>query len=158
VTFYRLELLDLLAPDRLALAITCSAGAYVRSLAHDLGIALGTLGTLAVLRREAAGGFSLAAAHTLDAIEGAAAAGSLAELLQPPGANLPLPQVTLPPELRQRLAHGQRVLLPRDLCSVPEVGALVQVRDEDGALTGIMRCLQLDSPTAALWKAEKWLS
>ena len=55
VTFYALDVLAFTPPDRLRLHVECSAGAYVRSLAHDLGLALDTFGCLAALRRTAIG-------------------------------------------------------------------------------------------------------
>lgn len=44
--------------------ISCSKGTYIRSLAHDLGLALGTCGTLASLRRTQIGDFNVANALT----------------------------------------------------------------------------------------------
>jgi tRNA pseudouridine55 synthase len=52
-----------------AFLIACSAGTYVRSVARDLGEALGVGGTLASLRRVANGVFTVAEAVTLDALE-----------------------------------------------------------------------------------------
>ena len=51
--------IDLLSvdPPRLSLDVRCSSGTYVRSLARDLGRALGTVGHLAGLRRIASGSF-----------------------------------------------------------------------------------------------------
>ena len=46
--------------------VHCSSGTYVRSLARDLGAALGVGGHLTALRRTAVGPFPLAAARTLD--------------------------------------------------------------------------------------------
>ncbi len=46
----------------LSLRITCGKGTYIRSLARDLGVALGTGGHLAALRRTAVGRFTLAMA------------------------------------------------------------------------------------------------
>ncbi|MEO8107841.1 MAG: tRNA pseudouridine(55) synthase TruB [Actinomycetes bacterium] len=50
-------------------AVTCSTGTYIRSLARDLGLALGVGGHLSALRRSRVGGFSLAAARTLEQLE-----------------------------------------------------------------------------------------
>ena len=165
VTFHSINLIDYLPPDRLRLAIHCSAGAYIRSLAHDLGHSLGTAATLDVLRREAAGQFSLADAVTLEQIEDAAERGALAGLLRKPGDGLPLPQVELPAEVRRRLAQGQRVPLTRTICPVACSASqpFAQVRDEMDNLAGIMRCVQppadpTNPTSAAVWKAEKWLS
>ena len=165
VTFHSIDLIGYLPPDRLRLAIHCSAGAYIRSLAHDLGHSLGTAATLEVLRREAAGQFGLADAVTLEQIEDAAGRGALAGLLRKPGDGLPLPQVELPAEVRRRLAQGQRVPLTPTICPVACSASqpFAQVRDEMGNLAGIMRCVQppadpTNPASAAVWKAEKWLS
>src|SRR5690606_1068833 len=48
------------------IALTCSAGTYVRAVARDLGEALGVGGHLTALRRTFVGGFTLAEALTLD--------------------------------------------------------------------------------------------
>ena len=52
--------------------VACSKGTYVRSLAHDLGAALGVGGHLVALRREAIGPFSVGEAFALDALVEAA--------------------------------------------------------------------------------------
>ena len=48
--------------------VECSKGTYVRSLAHDLGQALGVGGHLTALRREAIGPFQAVEAFALDAL------------------------------------------------------------------------------------------
>lgn len=58
------------ATGQLELAIDCSAGTYIRSLARDLGAALGCGGALASLRRTAALGFRLDQACGLEALQG----------------------------------------------------------------------------------------
>jgi tRNA pseudouridine55 synthase len=67
----RVHALEVLAAagDELRLRLTCSAGFYVRSLAHDLGVALGCGAHLAALRRTCSGEFELAAAVSLEAVE-----------------------------------------------------------------------------------------
>jgi tRNA pseudouridine55 synthase len=55
------------AGKQLAFTIICSKGTYIRSLAHDLGQALGSGAYLSALRREAIGHFSLEQAWQLDA-------------------------------------------------------------------------------------------
>ena len=47
---------------------TCSKGTYIRSLAHDLGLALGTHAHLVALRRESIGAHQVATAWPLDAL------------------------------------------------------------------------------------------
>ena len=48
--------------------VHCSSGTYVRAIARDLGAALGVGGHLTALRRTAVGPFTLADAHTLEAL------------------------------------------------------------------------------------------
>jgi tRNA pseudouridine55 synthase len=55
--------------DLVTLTIACSSGFYVRSLAHDLGEALGTGAHLEALRRTRSGGFTLSTAMPLDEAE-----------------------------------------------------------------------------------------
>ena len=73
VLIQRLELLDW-QPElgRLELEVDCSAGTYIRSLARDLGDALGCGGCLASLRRTQALGFTLAQSVSLEALDPAA--------------------------------------------------------------------------------------
>jgi tRNA U55 pseudouridine synthase TruB len=51
-----------------AFLVTCSAGTYVRTIAHDVGQALGVGGSLVGLRRLANGPFTSDEAHDLDTI------------------------------------------------------------------------------------------
>ncbi len=69
----------------LQLDVTCSAGTYVRSLAHDLGQQLGCGAILSQLRRTRVGAFSIAEARTLDQLAALSATGTLAEALVPAG-------------------------------------------------------------------------
>jgi len=82
VTIHRLDLIAW-EPPRLTLDLTCSKGTYVRSLAHDLGAALGTGAHLSALRRLASGRFAIEDAVELDAAREAIGAGRGAALLQP---------------------------------------------------------------------------
>jgi tRNA pseudouridine55 synthase len=77
IVVHALELVDFAAGERpeATVVVTCSGGTYVRSLAADLGRALGTLAHLAALRRTAVGRFTERDAHTLPALEALAAAG-----------------------------------------------------------------------------------
>lgn len=55
----------------LDVVVDCSSGTYIRSLARDLGAALGVGGHLTALRRTRVGPFALRDAVTIDALEGA---------------------------------------------------------------------------------------
>jgi tRNA pseudouridine55 synthase len=71
VIVHSIELRDYQAPDA-TIDVRCSAGTYIRSIAHDLGAVLGTGGHLIDLRRTAAGPFSIDQAVSLDVFEAAA--------------------------------------------------------------------------------------
>lgn len=64
----RIDSLELVActADSAMLDVRCSKGTYVRSLARDLALALGTVGHVSLLRRTGAGPFRLEQAHSLD--------------------------------------------------------------------------------------------
>ena len=65
------------------LAVTCSAGTYIRTLMNDIGEALGCGACMGALRRDAVGGSSLEEAHTIGEIEELAAADRLSEIITP---------------------------------------------------------------------------
>lgn len=158
VTIHEIQLIDFRPPDQIALRVTCSAGTYIRSLAHDLGLVLQTHAHLSALRREAAGPFTLDEAHPLAAIEAAGQAETLTKLLLPLGYGLPLPELKLDEEATRRLGHGQVVVLPNPLPQSPP--ALAKGVTADGVLVGILDALQ-PAPSGNgeyLWKAEKWFA
>jgi tRNA pseudouridine55 synthase len=76
VTITELDVLKL-AAGRIWLRITCSAGTYIRSLAHDLGQRLGCGAVLAQLRRTHVGRFDVDDAYTLDELATLAREGRL---------------------------------------------------------------------------------
>ena len=66
-TVYSFDVLDRRGDD-LDIRVECSKGTYIRSLAHDLGQALGVGGHLTALRRDAIGPFQVDEAFSLDTI------------------------------------------------------------------------------------------
>lgn len=157
ITIHQLDLIAFTPPDQIILRIRCSAGAYIRSLAHDLGQALQTHAHLSCLRREAAGLFTLADAHPLATIEAAAQTESLENLLLPLGDGLPLPELLLDTESVRRLGHGQLVALSLPFIDTPPT--LVKGVTSDGILVGILQGQQQAGGNHTyLWKAEKWFA
>lgn len=69
VTVYRFDVIGEVQPGVLKVEVDCSSGTYVRSLADDLGSALGGHAHLRSLRRTAVGPFTEEEAVGLDAIE-----------------------------------------------------------------------------------------
>ena len=98
-----------LANDALSIRLTCSAGFYVRSLAHDIGLRLGCGAHLQALRRERSGEFSIDEAIPLGAIEEAGSAA--ATHIRPLATLLPdLPRVVVTERGARRAAHGNLLL------------------------------------------------
>jgi tRNA pseudouridine55 synthase len=116
VRIHALTLLDVAAPvDGVVLArvaVRCGKGTYVRTLAADLGRALGVPAHLAALRRTEAGPFRIADALPLDAAERLAAADRPAlarRLVALADALSPMPAVRLDAAGARDLAHGRAV-------------------------------------------------
>lgn len=130
--------IDLLRVDgaHAQLRVHCSAGFYVRSLAHDLGERLGTGGHLSALRRTRSGQADIARAVPLEDLERDVSLA--ARVAVPLGEMLPeLPSLVLTPEGAKRAIHGQD-LGPRDaLRSSGESAPLVRLLDAGGDLLAI---------------------
>lgn len=70
-------------PPEVELEIECGRGLYVRSLAYDMGVALGCGASLGGLTRLSSGPFSMSSASTMEEIERACGDGSWESLLFP---------------------------------------------------------------------------
>ena len=102
-----------LAGDTASFRARVASGTYMRSVAHDLGRALGCGAHLSRLCRTQVQEFSLDDAHTLDAVAAAAASGAAGELFVHLRRILPaMPSVTAPDEAETRIRTGQAVNLP----------------------------------------------
>ena len=139
VTAHALTLAGWDAATRVAtVQLDTAAGYYVRSLARDLGAALGVPAHLSGLRRTASGPFTLAASISLGAVvEGGAdaiAAGRipLAALL------VDLPAVTLDEEQVAHVRHGRPVRLRADQARTAD-GQRVRLLAPHGALVALAR-------------------
>jgi tRNA pseudouridine55 synthase len=91
--------------------VTVSKGTYIRSLARDIALALGTFGHVTMLRRVRAGPFDLAQAISLDKLEGIAKGARLENVILPLEAGLvDIPALDLNPEQARAVRQG-RVLM-----------------------------------------------
>ncbi|MBV8632784.1 MAG: tRNA pseudouridine(55) synthase TruB [Silvibacterium sp.] len=98
-----------------------SSGGYVRSIAHELGSAVGTGAHLATLRRIGSGPFSIDRAIPLTEAESLARENRLQERMPHPRTLLPeLPSVTADDQALARLRNGMQVNLP-DFTQAPLV-------------------------------------
>jgi tRNA pseudouridine55 synthase len=117
VVIHRLELIDIPDADHAVLAAECGKGTYVRSLARDLGRALGAFGHVSALRRSRVGPFGEADMIPLEQVEALchrAAAGEahLADTLLPIETALDdIPALAVSPADAARLQRGQAALL-----------------------------------------------
>jgi len=113
----RLELVEVPDPDHAVLEAECGKGTYVRSIARDLGRALGCFGHVSALRRAAVGPFIEETMISLEQLEAlchraAAGEGSLADALMPVETALDdIPALAITREDAARLTRGQAVLL-----------------------------------------------
>ena len=88
VQVFSLTLLEVDGPD-VRLRVHCSGGTYVRSIAHDLGRAMGCGAHLLDLRRTASGEFEIGQALTIPRLQALAAEDRLAEATVPAAKMLP---------------------------------------------------------------------
>lgn len=86
----------------------CSGGTYMRSIAHDLGLAMGSGAHLAELRRIASGEFELDQARTLEQLERLAADERLVDALVPAAKLLPgMPSVFVDDVTARQVRNGR---------------------------------------------------
>ena len=78
-----------ISKEKICVVVTCSAGAYIRSIAHDLGKLLGCGGVLSSLRRTAVSDLQVENARTLETLKTLAEQNRLPEAVVPPGKLLP---------------------------------------------------------------------
>jgi len=88
ITVYSLDLIDCEA-DMARILVHCSGGTYVRSIAHDLGQALGCGAILDELRRTASGDFKEEQSFTLERLAVLSQSGELKTVLLPATQLLP---------------------------------------------------------------------
>jgi tRNA pseudouridine55 synthase len=147
VTIYRLDLVSWQPPEAL-LEIECSKGTYIRSLAHDLGQALGCGAYLKNLVRTRCGIFDIKDAVSLEQLEAAVKQGEWQRLLYPIDSVLEhMPSVVVDEAGEAAIKTGN---------STPLVGSLdtenlCRAYSRDGRLLGILRYV----PDTGLWHPKK---
>ncbi|TMK64564.1 MAG: tRNA pseudouridine(55) synthase TruB [Actinobacteria bacterium] len=120
------------AYPRATVVVECSSGTYVRSLAADLGTALGGCAHVATLRRLRVGSFVLDEAHPLDAV----LAEPQACLLPPLVAVRDLPRVDATAELTRGARHGVTFAVSA-FTGVPASSGPVALVDPAGQLLAV---------------------
>ncbi|MFO7899328.1 MAG: tRNA pseudouridine(55) synthase TruB [Planctomycetota bacterium] len=112
----------------LEIDVRCSAGTYIRSLARDVGAAVGVGGYCSALTRTEVGPFTLGDAVALDEVEPAR------DLIEPTVALADMARAELADDLVERIATGQTV---RPGGSLPEPGKPVAMVDRLGRLAAL---------------------
>ena len=135
VTIHALDLLEF-AGDTAMFRVRCSKGTYVRTLAEDIGRALGCGAHLAALRREAIGDLSIGAARDAGALEALTTSARDACLLPVDALAAGLPRVDFDGSQSARLKLGQRIALAPAL--VKEVDA-ARAYDPAGRFLGLVK-------------------
>ena len=107
VTIHALDLIDA-GEDWATLRAHVSKGTYIRSLARDIALALGTRGSVTMLRRLSAGPFSLDHAISLDSLNEIGQGAPLGTKLLPLEAGLvDIPALSLSPEQAGAVRQGR---------------------------------------------------
>ena len=172
VDIHWLDLVALPDADHAMFAAECGKGTYVRSLARDMGRALGCCGHVSALRRTSVGPFAETDAIPVDRLQEAATVpaspvpGShagrltdgLAALLQPVARALEvLPMLNVSQADGARLARGQAVLLRgRDapimegVVAIASEGNLIALAEVTGGELHPRRIFNLTGPTATV--------
>ncbi|CAN5476934.1 tRNA pseudouridine(55) synthase TruB [soil metagenome] len=145
VTINEIGLIDITLPVVTA-RIACSKGTYIRSIARDLGAALGLGGTLKSLVRERSGSFSIESANTFEQLAALKAEGlpALLASLCPVEKALPLEQIVCNPEQISKFCMGQKVSMPFPACNTSNsannfvAGQFVLIRQDNDAQTSTL--------------------
>ncbi len=131
VTVHELHLLEM-GRDWLTIDALCSKGTFIRTLAEDIGKALGTLGHVESLRRTQVGDFNLEDAITMDQLE-AMPLEERRELLRAvDSAVSSWPEVALSDDMAFYLLRGQPVLIPK-----LQAQGFVRLYNRDGLFLGV---------------------
>ncbi len=112
--------------------VDCSSGTYVRSLAADLGVALGGCAHLRDLRRLRVGAFEVGESHPLERIE----SDPLSLVLTPAEALRDMARVTVTGEEARAVSHGA-VFAPAALPAVGDAPGPFAVVDPAGTLLAV---------------------
>ena len=112
VTIHSLALVEADADaDSATFSCRVTKGTYIRSLARDIALALGTVGHVTMLRRTKAGPFTLSDAISLDMLDELAKGQRLEKALLPLTAGLDdIPVLSVTPEQARALKEGRKLI------------------------------------------------
>lgn len=133
ITVYSIDYLGTAGENEYRIRVACSKGTYIRTLAEDLGGALGGPATLSALRRTKAGVFDLSGAHTMEQLLEAAQNGGVPDewILGTDTVFAPLPALKVAKKVRLHLFNG----CPTSHYPAPD--GRYRVYAEDGTFLGL---------------------
>lgn len=134
VDVFSLELVEILDESRASFRVRCGKGTYVRSLARDMGEALGCYGHICRLRRELVGKFTQKQAISLDSLKEIDYETALAAIKPIDMVLDDIPAISLEPQQVKRLIHGQVATPLQAGIRFRESPVVRCYRAEDGAL------------------------
>lgn len=139
ITIYQLEIIDWQSsqPPTLTLAIECSKGTYIRSLAYDLGEQAGCGAYLGGLVRTRSGPFPLTESITLEQLAESAAQGTIEQFLYPADKAIEqYPALKLDEATTERVRHGNTFQLEEQAGALHEQ-TIARVYDDKGQFVAI---------------------
>ncbi|MBK8823504.1 MAG: tRNA pseudouridine(55) synthase TruB [Anaerolineales bacterium] len=149
ITVHHLEVLEW-APPEVVIDVHCSSGTYVRSLANDLGVMLGSGAYLVGLRRTKSGRFSLRDSVPLRKLQESFTAGNWYQYLIPAAEALgDWPAVELNPDEVEGVRHGHRVKVVGDPTETKVRGVSTQ-----GELVALME-ISINADGTREWQPKK---
>jgi tRNA pseudouridine55 synthase len=137
VTIHELQL-GRSGESTLRFLVRCSAGTYVRSLAHDLGVLTGLGAHLKTLQRSAIGNFTVADAIAIDRVREL----PVEAIFSPPHfqpiseVDLPIGRVVVDRSQEEKLIRGQSIILKPEAVGL-QAGDLCSLVNVDGRLIAI---------------------
>ncbi len=121
VVVKKFELVEVIDKDSASFRVLCGKGTYVRSLARDMAVRLGTVGYVSDLRRTKTGPFGIENAVSMERLERLSPENAVSTVLLPLKAGLGvIPTLTLTSSEANTLRLGQKILIK------PQHGALFE--------------------------------
>jgi tRNA pseudouridine55 synthase len=143
-TIFRLELLDWL-PPAFELEIECSKGTYIRSLAHDLGHALGCGACLQSLVRTRCGVFDIKDSISLSSLEEAFRYGYWQQYVYPVDTALQRYQAVVVDETTEKVISSGGIVTLQESAGFDKnncSGSLCRAYSLDGRLLAVLQHVQ----------------
>ncbi len=139
VLIHALSLEEILDTDHARYRVACGKGTYIRALARDMAVTMGTVAHLTQLRRTRVGPFSEINAISLDKLEKLWQCPAEFEDLLPLTTALDdIPAVAISETQASRVRHGNDVAVPNQadgiVCAMSEETPVAICRIEDGNL------------------------